>query len=153
MWRLDTSALLGQTRLMRALFVGLVLALVTGCKPPPDALVTRCETVFFAANDARSCTVAVERFADKPALAALRTESRNFKVHVKLSLTLAAGEVQASLRGGEGVVWTSTLTPGAPAAVEADVALNRNTQSFTLELAPLRGAPSGLTGTVEHHAI
>lgn len=109
--------------------------------------------MFLSTNDSVDCTLTVERFIDESSLATLSTQSRNFNVHVKLQLALAKGEVQVNVKGSPGVVATSKLAPGAPVSLELDVPLNRNSQSFSIELVPLTGAPAGLTGTVSHHAI
>ncbi|MDP3502867.1 MAG: hypothetical protein Q8S33_21215 [Myxococcales bacterium] len=131
----------------------MALLLFAGCKPPPHAAVTSCKEVFLSTNDAEDCTISVERFIDESSFATLSTESRNLNVHVTLHLALAKGEVQVNVKGSPGVVATSKLAPGAPVTLELDVPLNRSSQSFSIELIPLSGAPAGLSGTVSHHAI
>lgn len=137
---------------MRPLVAAAAFVLAGSCKPPQNALVITCESVFLSANDQRMCSLEVVKF-EGPAQISPTTESRNLKLKVKGHVAISRGRVRFSVEGRGGVAAEGVVTPDAPMDFDVEVAVQPDKRFFTLRAVPLDGEPAGLSGTFEHHAI
>lgn len=137
---------------MRAFALVVAVSCLVACKPPPHATVLSCTNHPLSANAAESCTISVVHFEGATA-AYPSTESRNQSVHVTGHIEIATGRVRVDIGGRKGVVMSATVAPGAPVSFDVDVPLDTSNQTFSITLTPMGGAPAGLSGTIEHHAI
>jgi hypothetical protein len=131
----------------RQALVGLVV--LSGCSAPEDAFVSRCNTP--ALSLITECTLRATKLPDSR-FAYIDANTKNFKVRVSATFTVAKGRVEVAIPGcAEG--GRAEVAPDRPASLQCDSTINRNDFEFAVRARPLDGAAEGLAGKLSFKAI
>jgi hypothetical protein len=132
----------------RYALVGLVM-LSSGCRAPEDALVSSCTTSVLSLST--ECTLRATKLPDSRS-SYIDANTKNFKVRVVATFTVAKGRVEVAIPGCE-EGGRAQVDPDRPASLQCDAAINRSTFEFTVKARPLEGVAEGFAGKLSFKAI
>ena len=123
--------------------------MLSACRAPEDALVSSCTTSVLSLST--ECKL---RATKLPASrnAYIDANTKNFKVRVSATFTLAKGRAEVAIPGcAEG--GRAEVAPERPASLQCDTTLNRSDFEFAVTARPLDGVAEGLAGKLSFRPI
>jgi hypothetical protein len=131
----------------RHALIGLVI--LSGCRAPEDALVSRCNTGMLSLIT--ECELRATKLPASRS-AYIDANTKNFKVRVSATFTVAKGRAEVAIPGcAEG--GRAQVEPDRPAVVQCDTTINRSDFEFKVEARPLDGSAEGLAGKLSFRPI
>ena len=131
----------------RVALVGLALA-SAGCAPD-DALVHTCRTGMLSLFTECEVSAKVLRV---PRSASIDGNTKNFKVRVTATFSVAKGRVAVAIPGC-GEIGRGEVSAEHPISLECEAAINRSTYRFGVEAKPIGGDAEGFMGKLRFRAI
>jgi hypothetical protein len=125
------------------------LAMLGGCSAPEDAFVSRCSSS--ALSLITECELRATKLPESRS-AYIDANTKNFKVHVSATFTVAKGRVEVAIPGcADG--GRVEIAPEKPGSVECDAAINRSDFEFAVVARPLDGSAKGLAGKLSFRPV
>jgi hypothetical protein len=125
------------------------LAILSACRAPEDALVSRCNKGMLSL--VTECELRATKLPASRS-AYIDADTKNFKVRVSATFTVAKGRAEVAIPGcAEG--GRAQVEPDRPASVQCDTAINRSDFEFAVVARPLDGPAEGLAGKLSFKPI
>jgi hypothetical protein len=131
----------------RLVLVGLVLT--SACSAPEDALVHRCQTSVLSLFT--ECEVRAKVLRE-PRSSSIDSGTKNFKVRLSATLTVAKGRVAFAVPGCR-ENGRAEVSAERPASLECDAENNRSTSRFAVQAQPIGGDAEGFVANLRFRPI